>query len=521
MELKHPHGIALFHSNMLPSLSDHASPRSSFKASSCLSLQVIMIPLLWFYLFLVPLCLLYLIHMATTVSNNPFLGGGGEFGSSFSPSHDHATTTTIHTTVHVRSASFSSHSLATTIPNDQRFIASIDSSVLNENDTINFLVDDNKSGTAADTTSSAADTTSSATASPSAFASLQEDFGSLVQSEEVNATQQVPNLLAFSAEHCPASYPSTSNTTYQPWKPMWIAGYPGSGNDLLRKLVEHLSGFPGKDVYTDDHCHLDPDHEKYDAAPKRRTSLQQSLRQPRQQRAAATCKTHYPAYKRYPPHEYTHKMTQDAAILLVRNPMNAMPSHFNFLWEYQHRIPDHSQQAPEQAWITWRNSHWQEQLQLWQQLLYYWYEHWQMLIVLPYEHMVQSTRGPLLLQMLAEQLDENHVPPKHAADNTTWLDFDTYDFGCHWHYCVQSKRGATVKRSSHAYQPTFTPEQYEGLRQVLGETYQYFKVRGEKDMAHLLWEYLTTVHTTSMQLKYVSVGMNATVESVNVTTATR
>jgi hypothetical protein len=479
---------------MLP---HHASPHRSFpKASSCCSLQTIMVPLLWFYLLLIPLCLLYLIHMATTVSNDSWVGA--ELGSS-----SRVATTTIHTTVLVRAASFSSSSSFT---NEQRFVASSSS----EN-------------SVADKTN-----TASATANPSAAASSEED--SLFHSEEqsaANATLTIessvnnterPNLLLFSPDDCPASYPPTENTTYRPWKPMWIAGYPGSGNDLLRNLVEHLSGFPGKDVYTDDHCHLDPHHEKYDQAPKRRTSSSTQQSPQEQQQRAATCKTHYPAYKRYPPYQYTRQMTQDAAILLVRNPMNAMPSHFNFLWEYKHQVPDHSQQAPERDWIKWRNAHWQEQLRHWQQVLYYWYEHWELLIVLPYEHLTQPTRGPALLQMLAAQLDDNHMP-LNQNDTTPWLDFDTYHFGCHWHYCVQSKHGATVKRSGHAYQPTFTPEQYQALRQVLAETYYFFKVRGEQEMSHLLLEYLTTVHATAMQVKKATL-INTT-ELANATTATR
>jgi hypothetical protein len=482
---------------MLPS---HQAPSHRYPkaAAACCSLQTIMVPLLWFYLLLIPLCLLYLIHVATTVSNNTWvLPSDGSF------SH-----TTVHTTVRIQTASFASSSFSAT--KEQRLTASASSAYDEAKD---GAIDINNTLTTTDS--------STATVSPSSGASMvPSEQQSPSQPDTVQSTatattneKQRPNLLLFSPDDCPSYYPpSLQNTTYRPRKPMWIAGYPGSGNDLLRNLVEHLSGFPGKDVYTDDHCHLDPHHEKYDAAPKRRSSA--ATGPSWQPQRAATCKTHFPVYKRYPPHQFTNQMAQDAAILLLRNPMNAMPSHFNFLWEYKHEIPDHSQQAPEEDWIAWRDANWQEQLRLWQQVLYYWYEHWELLIVLPYEHLIQPTRGPALLQLLAAQLHENHVPTPNTTATTTWLDFDTYEFGCHWHYCVQSKRGATVKRSGHAYQPTFTPEQYQALRLVISETYYYFRVRDEKEMSHLLLEYLTTVHSTAMQVKHA-------VHSTNTTTTTR
>ena len=43
------------------------------------------------------------------------------------------------------------------------------------------------------------------------------------------------------------------------------------------------------------------------------------------------------------------------AIVIIRNPMQAIPSFFNHIYEMKNHLPVHSERAPVEAWIEWRD----------------------------------------------------------------------------------------------------------------------------------------------------------------------
>ena len=117
-------------------------------------------------------------------------------------------------------------------------------------------------------------------------------------------------------------------------KPVWVPGYPGSGSELFRDLVEAATGLEAANVY-------DVESLSIMTCSSSRT---------------ITCKTHWPLLGKRAPYRpaRVRKMSHDSAFLLLRNPAKAIPSYFNYIWETLHQnisenIQDHTTQAPEEA----------------------------------------------------------------------------------------------------------------------------------------------------------------------------
>ena len=233
-------------------------------------------------------------------------------------------------------------------------------------------------------------------------------------------------------------------------KPVIVAGYPGSGNDLSRTIVERLTGLHGKDIYTENgNC----------SAWQR----------------AATCKTHYPIIDTYPPDAIRGSFAPTAA-LLIRNPAKALPSFFNYIWEFEHSLSDHSQQGPEEEWIKWRDANFDIQIEQWYTLLVYWFENWDIQTVLPYERLTRIETGPHILQQLAQQLESSGFPT-------------ATDFECQWIRSVVLS--AKVKRAPHSYTPSYTLVQKRHMIQVVQRTLTRFS--DHSALAAVLQQYITSM----------------------------
>lgn len=231
-------------------------------------------------------------------------------------------------------------------------------------------------------------------------------------------------LMAASLDKFPSSKMqcqdvSNNNATIHSAKSVLVPGYPGSGNDLVRNIVKHLTGLEGRDIYLDVHC-----------APQTNT---------------ATCKTHWPVFRRHPPADLKENF-HSSVLLLIRNPSRSLASHFNYEFESKNNLTDHSQQAPEADWVLWRDENFGRQIRLWKKVITWWMtsDVYHVQTVIPYEKLVDDTTGPALTQAIADQL------------NTAGFSVAS-DTACQWHWCV--KQRATVKRAPHTYQPGFTAHQ--------------------------------------------------------------
>lgn len=155
--------------------------------------------------------------------------------------------------------------------------------------------------------------------------------------------------------------------------PTFVSSYPGSGAKLTWKLIRAITG-----MYTGD----DFDHNGRVARG-----------------TAVAVKTHYPSHS---PEEVFHSGKLDRvhqAILLIRNPVRALPSFHNFLYEKQQGLLNHSTRAPIEVWIEWRNQYFEHEMNLWINHVRWWMENFgrgggKSLKLLVFEYLTSRGQGP-------------------------------------------------------------------------------------------------------------------------------
>lgn len=124
-------------------------------------------------------------------------------------------------------------------------------------------------------------------------------------------------------------------------------------------------------------------------------------------------KTHYPARE----HQIEGSRLMQRVILLLRNPIHAIPSYHNYIWERDNKIPDHTTRAPEDAWIKYRDEHFDEEIITWKKHLMYWMTEYETKnrLVISYERLVSRKTGPIESTRIANFLGRTEgievVPP--------------------------------------------------------------------------------------------------------------
>jgi len=216
-------------------------------------------------------------------------------------------------------------------------------------------------------------------------------------------------------------------------EPVFLACFPGSGSELTLNLIESLTGV--RTTHHGGRCDRPETPNDYIAL-----------------------KTHFPWHCRSPG-EWTHGLLS-RAVVLIRNAINALPSKANREYESSQKRTPHSSQAPEKYWIRWRDEHFEKQLLLWEELIYYWLDFFPdgNRLVVPYEHLVATSSGPLTTVELARFLQ-----PEKASD--IWRS----ETDCIWEHVVvgdQSERRSGIRRKQ-AYRPMFTFQQYIAIEEVL------------------------------------------------------
>lgn len=80
------------------------------------------------------------------------------------------------------------------------------------------------------------------------------------------------------------------------------------------------------------------------------------------------------------------------------NPMHAIPSFFNHIYEMKNHLRVHSQRAPVEAWIEWRDRLAAGQIRKYAEFVNYWMERFETLndnrIFISYERLTDDVRGP-------------------------------------------------------------------------------------------------------------------------------
>ena len=199
----------------------------------------------------------------------------------------------------------------------------------------------------------------------------------------------------------------------------WIASYPGSGATVTRQLLEATTGYIADDYHAPTRC------------------LKHNV---------ITCKTHWPFLQ----YNFTYPQSQTPSMLLFRNPLWAIPSYYNWLWERDHHVAYHTQQASVGDWILWRDAHFSENLDGWKSYFQAWTKVDQYIC---YEDLFQSENtGPHVLTNVLQVL--SNITQQRWNNNTA----------CLWRSVVLDQHKA--KRPKH-YRPRFTREQLEQLEQAV------------------------------------------------------
>jgi len=147
--------------------------------------------------------------------------------------------------------------------------------------------------------------------------------------------------------------------------PIVSASYPGSGSKMTWNLIEGLTGFwTGDDWFNNG----------------------------REENVVST-KTHYPhpAGRRIPFGDDIKR-----ALILIRHPMDAIPSYHNYQYEVENGLTLHSLRAPVDAWIPWRDLNFEIELNLWKESIIFWMDSFSQedRMVMFYENIVEDHTGP-------------------------------------------------------------------------------------------------------------------------------
>jgi len=218
-------------------------------------------------------------------------------------------------------------------------------------------------------------------------------------------------------------------------EPLYIASYPGSGSTLMNYVVEALTGI--KTIEHGGNC--GPPETPYDYM---------------------AIKTHYPfnCGGKWEDEGFSR------AVVLIRNPMDALPSKASRQYESDENAKRHSAQAPEEYWTEWRDKNFATHLKLWEELIYYWFDNYDAAnrIFIPYEQLVSKESGPAMTLELSRFLHKTG-PSMLRREETD----------CVWDVVVAGERNNIHRKSE--YQPNFSLEQYNAISEVLSRLTSKFE----------------------------------------------
>jgi hypothetical protein len=242
--------------------------------------------------------------------------------------------------------------------------------------------------------------------------------------------------------------PHTVAAIETPGKPIWIAGYPGSGFDMVAHLVSAITGLTSVDVYRQHSCSLPV---KDGAAP------------------TGACLTHWPMIEKDSPVSVatsTGTFYNPNAIFVIRNPANAIPSFHTRWWRAQKQMNRNNVFPGKEDWIEWRDKRFTKHLKSWKVSL----QEWQrgisaagihgISLFIPYEELIDATKGPELSAEVANKF----LAANHPATTATTA--------CLWRRIADDDH-----HPPRPFPPTFTSEQKALLLQTMDELILLFTTK--------------------------------------------
>ncbi|KAL7536931.1 hypothetical protein ACHAXR_007486 [Thalassiosira sp. AJA248-18] len=211
-------------------------------------------------------------------------------------------------------------------------------------------------------------------------ASLYMSSNSLIDTPH-NNNQRRDLSVALPGGGCKVTVAKLSPT---PIAPTWQASFPGSGARMTWILVEALTGIRTNNDYDS---------------------------QERGYENVVVVKTHYPVKNA------KHKFAEldplfGRAMVILRNPINAIPSYFNQMYEQVNHLPTHSTRGPNKDWIKCRDDSKEGlafQLGHYERFVEYWMERYperRDLLMVSYEDLTDTNLGPLVTMRIADFVAE-------------------------------------------------------------------------------------------------------------------
>ena len=239
----------------------------------------------------------------------------------------------------------------------------------------------------------------------------------------------------LNSQNCPHMPPATVT----PGKPIWIAGYPGSGFDLVAPLISAVTGLTSVDIYRKSTCNVPV---KEGAAP------------------TGACLTHWPLVERDSPVSIattTGTFYNPYALFVIRNPAAAIPSFYTRWWRTKNHIHETDIHPEKKEWMEWRDKRFESHLKTWKVTL----QEWQrgipaagvrgVSLYIPFEKITAANAGPQLTAQLANQFQD----AQHPAAATT---------ACLWRRVVDDQH-----HPPKPYPATFTAAQKKLLLETLDD----------------------------------------------------
>ena len=306
------------------------------------------------------------------------------------------------------------------------------------------------------------------------------------------------NLLRYKCIHYRNPYylqPSQLSAPPAPIEWYWQASYPGSGADMHADLTRQLTGH--QTAYTEDLDELAqlPGH-------------------------TLAVKTHWPSIKyfyegektpspqflpqfwkdvpmrpdgdnngnKYDPRQYAGRV-----LLLLRHPMDSIPSYFNAIYEEENGMEGHSTHAPLMDWVRWRDYNFNVQLMSWVNHTRYWLDYYPdagRRYISSYESITNADEkyGKMSALKLAGFLRET------SGVNTALLDSED-EVACTWYQVVVDSRGGTqrstdTKNGDPTYVRPYDNSQLDRMEAELTKLKDDYGGRHNRDAAGLLGVYL-------------------------------
>ena len=239
--------------------------------------------------------------------------------------------------------------------------------------------------------------------------------------------------------------------------PMFQASYPGSGSDMLRNLLEAITGIKTTET-------------------KHRNDV-------------LAVKTLYP-YRSFDLHPTLLNRDMKKMILLLRYPLHAISSNFNHIYWRHHNLQAHSVQPRKEVWVAWRDEHFVSEIDAWVELIEYWMGKFEApnRLIISYESLTGKETGEQdaarLSIFIRSVYNEGTLNPAPA-----------FTLPCLWFRAVrvydQKNIDMFQENSNHEgrrrYRPTFTTLQLETTATKLHNLISTFS--GERRITPILQKY--------------------------------